>query len=105
MDVDSVIQSYNHLDMANLASTYRNQGQWKEAEALQVVVMEKRKHLLGEEHPETLRSIRSLANTYRGQSQWKEAEALEVLVMDKIKPVLQEEHPDTLTSMGATNQD
>jgi hypothetical protein len=34
--------------MANLASTYRNQGRWKEAEELDVQVMETRKRVLGE---------------------------------------------------------
>ena len=33
--------------MANLASTYRNQGRWKEAEELEVQVMETRKRVLG----------------------------------------------------------
>jgi hypothetical protein len=69
--------------MANLASTYRNQGQWKEAEALQVVVMEKSKHILGEEHPNTLTCMENLAVTYRSQGQWKEADALQMLVMEK----------------------
>jgi len=40
MDVDTTMISYNCLTMANLAATDRNQGRWKEAEALQVVVME-----------------------------------------------------------------
>ncbi|KAF1949884.1 hypothetical protein CC80DRAFT_598520 [Byssothecium circinans] len=40
--------------MANLASTYGNQGRWKEAEKLEVQVMETRKRVLGEEHPFTL---------------------------------------------------
>ena len=40
--------------MANLASTYRNQGQWNKAEQLEVHVMEMRKNLLDAEHPNTL---------------------------------------------------
>ena len=55
----------------------------KEAEALGVVVMEKRKHLLGEEHPDTLTTMGNLASTYRNQGKLKEAEALEVVVMEK----------------------
>ncbi|KAF5512206.1 Kinesin light chain 3 [Colletotrichum aenigma] len=39
---------------ANLASTYRKQGRWKEAEELEVRVMETRKRVLGEEHSDTL---------------------------------------------------
>ena len=38
--------------MANLASTYRNQGRWKEAEELFVQVMETSSRVLGVEHPD-----------------------------------------------------
>jgi Tetratricopeptide repeat len=37
--------------MANLALTYRNQGQWKEAEGLEVQVMKMNLRVLGAEHP------------------------------------------------------
>jgi hypothetical protein len=40
--------------MANLASTYRKQGRWSEAEKLEVQVMEARKTKLGADHPDTL---------------------------------------------------
>jgi hypothetical protein len=46
--------------MANLASTYRNQGRWKEAEGIEVQVMEITKRVLGAEHPDTLGSSMSL---------------------------------------------
>ncbi|KAM4055166.1 tetratricopeptide repeat domain-containing protein [Hirsutella rhossiliensis] len=36
--------------MANLALTHRKQGRWKEAEKLEVQVMETRQRVLGEEH-------------------------------------------------------
>jgi hypothetical protein len=49
--------------IANLASTFWNQGRWKEAEDLFVQVMETRKRVLGQEHPDTLTSIASLAST------------------------------------------
>jgi len=65
-----------------------------------MLVMEKRKHLLGEEHSSTLSSMASLAAIYRNQGKWKESEALEVLVMEKRKHLLEEEHPDTLSSMA-----
>ena len=45
------------ISVANLASTYRNQGRWNEAEKLEVQVMEMRKKVLGEEHPHTLTSM------------------------------------------------
>ncbi|KAF6844296.1 kinesin light chain protein [Colletotrichum musicola] len=86
--------------MANLASTFWNQGRWKEAEELVVRVMETGKRVLGEEHPHTLTSMANLASTYRNQGRWKEAEELDVRVMEMNKRVLGEEHPSTLASMA-----
>ncbi|EED12703.1 kinesin light chain, putative [Talaromyces stipitatus ATCC 10500] len=86
--------------MANLASTYRNQGRWKEAEKLEVQVMETSKTVLGAEHPSTLTGMANLASTYRNQGRWNEAEKLEVQVMETSKTVLGAEHPDTLTGMA-----
>ena len=51
--------------MAILASTYRSEGRWKEAEGLGVKVVEKRKRVLGQEHPDTLASMASLAYTWK----------------------------------------
>jgi tetratricopeptide (TPR) repeat protein len=86
--------------MADLALTYWNQGQWKEAEGLEVQVMETSKRVLGQEHPDTLTSMNNLAVTYWNQGRWKEAEELGVQVMETRKRVLGQEHPDTLTSMA-----
>ncbi|OCK96362.1 uncharacterized protein K441DRAFT_429297, partial [Cenococcum geophilum 1.58] len=52
----------------NLASTYWNQGRWKEAEEQFVQVMETRKRVLGAEHPSTLTSINNLVITLKSQS-------------------------------------
>ncbi|XP_006457695.1 hypothetical protein AGABI2DRAFT_190134 [Agaricus bisporus var. bisporus H97] len=68
--------------LSGLALVYSEQGQWKEAEALQVMVMEKRKRLLGDDQPHTLTSMGNLALTYWNLGQRKEAEELEV-VMEK----------------------
>ncbi|RMZ89583.1 hypothetical protein DV736_g3190, partial [Chaetothyriales sp. CBS 134916] len=86
--------------MANLASTFWNQGRWKEAEAQEVQVMETRSKVLGAEHPDTLTSMANLASIYWSQGQWKEAEVLEVQVMETRSKVFGAEHPDTLTSMS-----
>jgi tetratricopeptide (TPR) repeat protein len=76
------------------------EGRWKEAEELQVKVMEARLRVLGEEHPDTLRAMGDLASTYWKQGRSKEAEELEVKVMEARSRVLGEEHPGTLTSMS-----
>jgi len=53
--------------ITNLASTYENQGRWKEAEELKVQVIETFERVLGEEHPYTLTSTANLASTYGDQ--------------------------------------
>jgi hypothetical protein len=50
--------------MANLASTFWNQGRWDAAEELEVQVMEIRKKKLGADHPDTLCSIANLASIF-----------------------------------------
>jgi hypothetical protein len=48
--------------IANLASTYGNQGRWKEDDkVVEVQVMETIKRVLGEKHLDTLTSIDNLA--------------------------------------------
>jgi len=45
-------------------------------------MIETRKRVLGEEHPDTLTSMANLAETYRNQEQWKEAKELEAQLME-----------------------
>jgi hypothetical protein len=52
------------ISMANLASTYRNQGRWVEAEGLEVQVVEISKTKLGVDHSSTLISMANLAVAY-----------------------------------------
>ena len=58
--------------MANLASTYRNQGRWTEAEKMDVEVMEAARQVLGKERPDTLSSMANLAFTTQGQGRNQE---------------------------------
>jgi putative hemolysin len=80
METSKTVLGAEHPDtltsMANLASTYHNQGRWNEAEKLEVQVMETRKTVLGAEHPDTLTSMANLASTYQHQGRWNEAEKL-----------------------------
>ncbi|KAF8961379.1 hypothetical protein BDZ97DRAFT_1208591 [Flammula alnicola] len=85
---------------SHIALVYFEQGHWNDAEGLDMVVMEKRKQLLGDDHPQTLASMANLASTYRNQGRWNDAEVLEVVAMEKRKRVLGDDHPDTLTIMA-----
>ena len=68
MEIRKVVLGKEHPDtltnMNNLASIYRNQERWKEAEELQLRAMETRKRALGKELPQTLTSINNLALIY-----------------------------------------
>jgi Tetratricopeptide repeat len=74
--------------MANLASTYWNQGRWSEAETIYLEVVERKRRVLGEEHPSTLTSMANLASMYWNQGRWSEAEKMEVEVMERKRRVL-----------------
>ena len=87
--------------MANLASTYRNQGRWKEAEELEVQVMETRKRVLGAEHPDTLTSMNNLAFTWKGHGRDAEAIKLMEKCVQLRTLVLGADHPHTLSSSAA----
>ena len=50
--------------MANLVSTYTNQGRWEETEQLEMRAIETRKAKLGENYPDTLISMANLAFTW-----------------------------------------
>ena len=91
--------------MANLASTYRIQGRWNEAEQLEIQVLDLRTKLLGPEHPDTLTSMGNLAGTYRYQGRWNEAEELQIQVMDMRKTLLGAEHPDYAWPSGEVFRD
>ncbi|KAJ7115189.1 hypothetical protein C8R44DRAFT_709653 [Mycena epipterygia] len=100
----------NHLDtleaMYWLAEIYRHLGKYKEAEELDVVVVEQRRMLekhrkiLGDSHPDTILTMGNLAVTYSKQGRWQEAEELGVLVLEKRRNTLGEDHPKTLQTMG-----
>jgi hypothetical protein len=53
--------------MGLLASTYRNQRRWKEAEELFMQVMKASLRVLGQEHHDTLASMSNLALTFWNQ--------------------------------------
>ncbi|KAJ6556800.1 kinase-like domain-containing protein [Mycena vulgaris] len=54
---------------------------------------------LGNDHPDTLRSMSSLAVTYQRMGQWTQAEELAATVLDKQTRILDQDHPETLISM------
>ncbi|KAF1831070.1 hypothetical protein BDW02DRAFT_70292 [Decorospora gaudefroyi] len=86
--------------MANLASTYRNQGRLKESEELEVQVMETSKRVLTNEHPDTLTSMANLAFTLQSQARHEEALALMERCFQLRELVLGKQHPNTQSSLN-----
>jgi hypothetical protein len=70
METSSRVLGDEHLStltiIANLASTYRDQGWWKKTKKLFVQVMETRKRVLRDKYPDTLKSINNLTFTLKG---------------------------------------
>ncbi|BCR88829.1 tetratricopeptide repeat protein [Aspergillus chevalieri] len=87
--------------MYNLASTYRNQGRWKEAEELDMKVMETRKQVLGPEHPSTLNGMHNLAYTLKQLGKIPDALTLIKKCADLRNKVLGLDHPDAISSSNA----
>jgi hypothetical protein len=86
--------------MNNLANTLGEQGQPDEAAKMRKEVLEKRRRILGEEHPSTISAMNNLANTLGEQGQLDEAAKMLQEVLEKRRRILGEEHPDTISAMN-----
>jgi tetratricopeptide (TPR) repeat protein len=82
-----------------LADSYRRQGRLKDAEDIQVKVVESLKRLQGDEHSDTLVGMTRLSAIYRDQKRYERAADLEVGVLEVRKRVLGLRHPKTASSM------
>ncbi|KAJ7795887.1 P-loop containing nucleoside triphosphate hydrolase protein [Mycena leptocephala] len=111
LDKQQQLLGEDHLDtllaMNDLAVTYWKLQEFKKAEKLQAVVLEKRKQflekqkqLMGDNHPDTLLNMGNLAVSYQNLGEFKKAEELQVVVLKKRKQLLGDDHPDTLLAMG-----
>ena len=72
-----------------------------EAHPLCIQCLEKRKSILGENHPFTLNSMNSLAVLYKNQGQYDKVRPLYKECLEKKKSILGENHPNTLKLMNS----
>ncbi|KAJ7158560.1 hypothetical protein C8R46DRAFT_1002214 [Mycena filopes] len=86
--------------MGKLALTYRRLGEYKRAEELQTVVLEKRSEQFGEDDLDTVQAMGGLASTYSDLGEYKRAEKLDTMVLEKWTKLLGKDHPDTVWAMG-----
>ena len=85
----------------DLASTYCNQGRWKDAEELDVHVMETKKQVLGPEHPSTHTSMANLAYTLKSLQDIQAVIALLEKCVEFRYKVLGPDHADFVSSSEA----
>jgi tetratricopeptide (TPR) repeat protein/tRNA A-37 threonylcarbamoyl transferase component Bud32 len=81
-----------------IGDTYRALGDYAAARPHLERAVEVSRRVLGEEHPDTLRSVNTLALLYQQQGQLADAEPLFAQALAVRRRVLGEEHPDTLDS-------
>jgi serine/threonine protein kinase/tetratricopeptide (TPR) repeat protein len=83
-----------------LADRYVDLGLYESAVPLQAGVLALRRRVLGDEHPDTLSSLRSSADLLFYRGRYTEAEPLYRELLEKRRRVLGDDHRDTLTSVN-----
>ncbi len=79
----------------NLSELYREHGRYKDAELILTEVLEIRKKILPENHPDIAIALSNLAQIYKEQKKYKEAEPVNEQALMIFKKAFGEEHPNT----------
>ncbi|KAJ7463211.1 hypothetical protein FB451DRAFT_1494016 [Mycena latifolia] len=95
-DNSNIIPDFRH----EYGKIYLFAGKAKRAEELQVMVLEKRQDILGEDHPDTIEAMYWLAWTNERMGKFQQSVALGEIVLKKRKEILGESCPETLAAMG-----
>jgi hypothetical protein len=82
----------------NLGQARHGDGQYAEAEWIHCEKLVVEKRVLGEEHPDTLRTASNLASSLSSQGKYARAKRIKREVLGVRRRVLGEEHPETLMS-------
>ena len=93
------IVSYMDDAYAKFGRLLREQGYSREAENLQIKVLDTRNKILGVEHPDTIHAMGNLASTYYKCEKYIEAEKLDIQVLDATNRIFGVEHPKTIIAM------
>ena len=94
------IISYLDDAYAKFGVLLQTQGYTKEAEILQIKVLDSRNKILQVEHPDIIRAMENLASTNRDLGKYTEAEKLDIKVLDSSSRILGVEHPGTIKAMA-----
>ena len=99
-EVDQNIVSYMDDAYEKFGMLLSEQCYSKEAETLQMKVLDERNKNLGVEHPNTLDALGNLAGTYQSLGRYTESEKLGIQVLDSRKGIFGGEHPDIVSAMA-----
>ena len=83
-----------------LAISYRDKGDFQKSLEISQELYEKRKKILGEKHPDTLKAFNNMAVSYSKLGEYQKALEIEEEVYEKEKEVLGESHQDTLKTLS-----
>src|SRR5205814_1095177 len=84
--------------MTQIADAFLKLGRMQEAELLHRDALERRRKLLGEDHPDTLQAMNNYAWCLGYLGRWQEAEPFFRDALQRRRRVLGEDHPDTINS-------
>jgi serine/threonine protein kinase/tetratricopeptide (TPR) repeat protein len=97
-NLDTLKAMNNLAGLYHVQGLYHAQGQLAKAESLYVKVLEVRRRVLGDTHPDTFTAMNNVAGIYQAQGQFTKAEPLFVTALEGRRLVLDPEHPDTLST-------
>jgi tetratricopeptide (TPR) repeat protein len=99
--LDDCIEDLERLDLLEVVGMlYLGQGNYSEAAPFLKECFDKRTSILGENHPDTLKSMHNLAVLCDKKGEYDQAHPLYVQCLEKRKSTLGENHLDTLNSMN-----
>ncbi|KAL8396664.1 hypothetical protein RB594_003650 [Gaeumannomyces avenae] len=75
-----------------------DRGRWRDREPVDEKAYELRKRVLGDKHPDTIRSMAELATTYHALGRYGEGEKISAEVLALRRGLLGDKHPDTIRS-------
>ena len=91
--------------MIIIIGVYYNQNKFTDdSEPLYIECLQKRRQVLGEQHPDTITTMLTLANLYYHTKNFDKAEKLYIECLQKSKELYGDDHPDTLQSSKSLNR-
>ena len=100
LHLDLTDRTKDYISISSLASWFKEKIQWNKAESLFRRALEGREKALGEDHPDTLRSVNNLGNLLMQKGDYEAAEALYRRALEGREKALGADHLDTLGSVG-----